>query len=263
MRRHPRHGLDPLWAALGGLLLLFIALPLGLILAGAPPASLWETLHDGEVLRSATVTLLAAALATAVGLALGVPLAYLLARRAFRGRRWVEALLGLPVIIPHTAAGVALLLTYGARGVLGAPLAAIGVALTDRLAGIVMAMVFVSVPLLVSSAREAIAAVSPDLEEAAHADGASPWQAFWRIVLPCARRGIASGALQMWARGISEFGAVVLLAYHPRTLAVLVYERFQGFGLTAAAPLAALLILLALLVFVALGALAAPDVDEG
>ncbi|NLX36040.1 MAG: ABC transporter permease [Chloroflexi bacterium] len=257
----PRRGLDPLWAALGGLLLLFLALPLGLILAGAPPAALWQTLHDGEVLRSARVTLLAAALATATGLALGVPLAYLLARRAIRGRRWVEALLGLPVIIPHTAAGVALLLTYGARGALGAPLARVGVALTDRLAGIVMAMVFVSVPLLVSSAREAIAAVSPDLEEAAHVDGASPWQTFWRIVLPCARRGIASGALLMWARGISEFGAVVLLAYHPRTLAVLVYERFQGFGLNAAAPLSALLILLALLVFVALGALAAGDED--
>jgi molybdate/tungstate transport system permease protein len=261
MRRLRR--LDAAWAAFGGLLLLFIALPLGSILAGASPARLWETLQDGEVLRSARTTLLAAALATATGLALGVPLAYLLARRRFRGRRWVEALLGLPVIIPHTAAGVALLLTYGARGALGAPLRVLGVALTDRLAGIVMAMVFVSVPLLVNSAREAISGVSPDLEEAAHMDGASPWQAFWQIVLPCARRGIASGALLMWARGISEFGAVVVLAYHPRTLAVLVFERFQGFGLSASAPLAALLVLLALLVFVGLGALASGSRDDG
>lgn len=257
-RQGPPRRLDPLWAALGGILLLFLALPLGLILAGVSPRQLVEALGDDEVLRSARTTLGAATLATVSGLVFGVPLAYLLARRRVPGQRWVEALLGLPLIIPHTAAGVALLLTYGARGFLGAPLAALGVALTDRLAGIVLAMVFVSVPLLVSNAREAIAGVSVDYEEAACVDGASPWQAFWRIVLPCARRGIASGALQMWARGISEFGAVVMLAYHPRTLAVLVYERFQGYGLTAAAPLAALLVILALLVFVSIGALAEP-----
>lgn len=252
---HKRTG-HAVWSALGGLLLLFLAIPLGLVLFGVSPVELWQTASEGEVLRSARVTFGAALLATAIGLLLGIPLAYELARRSFRAKPWIEGLLGLPVIIPHTAAGVALLLTYGARGLLGAPLGKLGIALTDRLAGIVLAMLFVGAPFLVANAREAIAGISYDLEEAALVDGASTWQVMTRIVLPCAQRGIASGALLMWARGISEFGAVVMLAYHPRTLAVLVYERFQGFGLQAAAPLAALLVLMALVVFVGLNALA-------
>jgi molybdate/tungstate transport system permease protein len=169
----------------------------------------------------------------------------------------VNGLLGLPVIVPHTSAGVALLLTYGARGPLGAPLGRIGLFFTDRLSGVVVAMLFVSVPFLVNAARDAFAALDPDLEQAAHCDGASAWQTAWHITMPLARRGIVGGALLMWARGISEFGAVVLLAYHPRTLAVLVYERFQGYGLARAAPLAGLLIVVALIVFAVAGSLLA------
>jgi molybdate/tungstate transport system permease protein len=240
-------------AALSGVLVLFLALPILYILVSSSPASLGATAADPQVLRSAQVTFGGAALACGVGLITGVPLAYLMARRRFRGRRLVEGLLGLPVIIPHTSAGVALLLTYGARGPLGRPLSSLGIALTDRLPGIVVAMLFVGVPFLVATAREAIAAVDVDLEQAALVDGASPLGVLWHVTLPLARRGIAAGALLMWARGISEFGAVVLLAYHPRTLAVLVYERFQGFGLAYATPLAALLMLVALGVFLLLG----------
>jgi len=162
--------------------------------------------------------------------------------------------LGLPVIIPHTSAGVALLLTYGARGPVGALFKQVGVFFTDHLLGVAVAMCFVSVSYLVNSAREAIAAIHPELEQAALVDGASPWGVFWKVTLPLAQRGITNGALLMWARGISEFGAVVLLAYHPRTLSVLVYERFQGFGLARATPLAALLVIVALIVFAILSA---------
>ncbi len=113
-------------------------------------------------------------------------------------------------------------------------------------------MAFVGLPFLVNAAREAFALVDPEYELAALADGASPWQAFWHVTLPQAWRGVLTGALMMWARGVSEFGAVVILAYHPKVVPVLVYERFEGFGLAAAQPVAVVLIVSALLVFVLL-----------
>lgn len=113
-------------------------------------------------------------------------------------------------------------------------------------------MAFVSLPFLVTTAREAFALVDEEHKLAALVDGASHWQAFWHVALPQARQGVLAGALLMWARGVSEFGAVVILAYHPKIVPVLVYERFEGFGLSAAQPVAVLLIVSALIVFVLL-----------
>jgi len=157
--------------------------------------------------------------------------------------------INLPVVVPHTAAGIALLLVFGRQGLVGKFLYPLGVTFTDNLAGIVVAMLFVSVSFLVTASREAFAMVDKELELVAFSDGASPWQAFWYVTLPLAWRGIASGALMMWARGISEFGAVVILAYHPKVAPVLVFERFNGFGLDAALPVAVILVGVALLVF--------------
>ncbi|MHB1294969.1 MAG: ABC transporter permease [Anaerolineae bacterium] len=238
-----------------------VLVPMAWIVWSAGPGRLLETVEEAQVQRSLVVTLGSASLATVIGLVTGVPLAYLLARRRFPGKRALEGLLGLPVIIPHSAAGVALLLTYGARGPIGGLFAKVGVFFTDQVAGVVLAMLFVSVPFLISSAKEAIRRSDPDMEQVAQVDGASPWQSVWWITLPAARRGILAGALTMWARGISEFGAVALLAYHPRTLAVLTYERFQGFGLAYATPLAALLMLVSLAVFAVLTAFLSGDED--
>jgi molybdate/tungstate transport system permease protein len=241
-----------LFTLLGSLLVLFIILPLVAILLRATPRNFWLAFTDPEVLRSILLTFTAAAIATALALITGVPLAYLLARRRFRGRRLVEAVVNLPVVVPHTAAGVALLLVFGRYGLLGQWLSPLGLTFTDNLAGIVVAMLFVSLPFLVNLSREAFALVDDELERVALTDGASPWQAFWHITLPLAWRGVLSGALMMWARGISEFGAVVILAYHPKIAPVLVYERFEGFGLAAALPVALLLILAALVAFILL-----------
>jgi molybdate/tungstate transport system permease protein len=240
---------DLAFAGAGGLLLMFVILPLASILFATSPLQFWQALTDGEVLRSLTLTFGAAAIATALTLLTGVPLAYLLARRKFRGKRLLEALINLPIIIPHTAAGIALLLVFGRRGVLGSSLQALGFTFTDNLGGIVVGMLFVSLPFLVNLSRESFALVDEELERVALTDGADRWQAFWYVTLPLAWRGVLGGALMMWARGISEFGAVVILAYNPKIVPVLVFERFQGFGLSAAQPVAALLIVVALLVF--------------
>jgi len=238
------------FSLLGGLLLLFIILPLISILLGATPQTLWLALVDTEVLRSIGLTFGAAAVATLLAVITGVPLAFLLARRKFRGKRLVEALVNLPIVIPHTAAGVALLLVFGRRGLLGQWLTPLGVTFTDNFAGIVVAMLFVSLPFLVNLSRESFALVDEELELVALIDGATPWQAFWYVSLPQAWRGVLAGALMMWARGISEFGAVVILAYHPKIVPVLVFERFEGFGLAAAQPVAALLVLVSLATFI-------------
>ena len=194
----------------------------------------------------------AAVISTAIALVTGVPLAYLLARRNFHGKRLLEAIVNLPVVIPHTAAGIALLLVFGRRGMLGQWLSPLGITFTDNVAGIVVAMLFVSLPYLVNLSRESFALVDEEFEKVAFTDGASLWQAFFYVTLPLAWRGVLGGAVMMWARGISEFGAVVILAYHPKITPVLVYERFQGFGLDAAQPIALLLILVALIVFISL-----------
>ena len=163
----------------------------------------------------------------------------------------MQAFVNLPLVIPHTAAGVALLMVFGRRGFRRA-FAPIGITFTDTVAGIAVAMAFVGLPFLVNAGREAFAQVDSEYELAALADGASPWQAFWHVTLPQAGPGVLTGALMMWARGVSEFGAVVILAYHPKVVPVLVYERFEGFGLAAALPVAVVLIVSALLVFVLL-----------
>jgi len=249
MAKPRRFSIPLVFSLLGGLLVLFVILPLAVTVLSTSPRLLGETLVDRQVLRSLGLTFMAAALATVLALFCGVPLAYLLARRQFWGKGLVEGIVDLPIVIPHTAAGVALLLVFGSRGVLGQPLASLGILFVDRLGGIVVAMLFVSLPYLVNMARTAFAGVDREIESVAMVDGASPWQAFWQVTLPQSWRGILSGAMMMWSRGISEFGAVVILAYHPRIIPVLIYERFEGFGLQAAQPVAVILIITVLIVF--------------
>jgi molybdate/tungstate transport system permease protein len=250
--------MDWVFSFVGLLLLLFILVPLLATLFASSPGEFIEGVADKGILASLRLTFVAAFVATVIALILGIPLAYLLARREFWGKNLVQGIIDLPIIIPHTAAGVALLMVFGRRGVLGEPLASLGVYFTENFAGIVVAMLFVSLPLLVDTARESFALIDRRLEGVARTLGASPWSAFRRVTLPLAWRGIIAGSVLMWARGISEFGAVVILAYNPKTISVLVYERFSGFGLSAALPVTALLLILALVILVLVRAVLIP-----
>jgi molybdate/tungstate transport system permease protein len=236
-------------AVLGSALLLFVFLPIFSTILSTTPTMLWSAFIDPEVLSALWLTFYAALWATILAFISGIPLALLLARYNFRGKSWVEGLINLPIVIPHTAAGIALLIVFGRGSFIGGLFNRIGISFVDRLPGIVVGMLFVSLPFLVNAAREAFALVDPELELAAEVEGASRWQAFFHVTLPLAWRGVLSGALMMWGRGISEFGAVIILAYHPKVIPVLVYERFSGFGLNAAQPVAVILIFASLLVF--------------
>jgi len=141
-----RRTLTVLFSVAGGLLLLFVLLPLAATLISTSPAELGEALGDPEVGNSLALTLTASAIATVLVMVTGIPLAYLLARRRFPGRRLVESLIDLPIVIPHTAAGIALLMVLGSRGVVGRTLAPLGITFVDSVAGVVAAMAFVSLP---------------------------------------------------------------------------------------------------------------------
>ncbi|UCD75049.1 MAG: ABC transporter permease [Phycisphaerales bacterium] len=195
------------------------------------------------------LTLICAAAATIGCTLTGVPLGYLLARRRFWGRSVLMAVIDLPIIIPHSAAGIALLTVIGRRSLAGR-IADGG--FTGTAIGISLAMAFVSVPFLVNAAHSAFAAVPVRLEKAARTLGASPRRVFWTISLPLAWRDILAGMVMMWGRGISEFGAVVIIAYHPMTTPVLVFERFNDYGLAYSRSAAVVLILICVSLFVIL-----------
>ncbi len=231
----------------GAILILFIGLPLVKMMISTDPGTLLATAGQQEVQVSIFLTLRAALWATLAALVCGVPLAYLLARKTFKGKKILEGLIDLPVIIPHTAAGIALLTVWGRHSFL-AKLFGFNIVGTEI--AITMAMFFVSVPFLVNSAKEGFNLIDERLEKTALTLGASQWQAFRTISLPLAKRPIISGAIMMWGRGISEFGAVVILAYHPMTAPVLIFERFQNFGLKYALPVTVLLIIITLTIFI-------------
>jgi molybdate/tungstate transport system permease protein len=242
-------------ALLGSLLLLFLAAPIIELVGSSGAEGLRRLGTDAELRGSLALTALAATAATLTGVLCGTPLAYLLARREFPGRAVLSAVIDLPLLIPHPVAGIALLLLLGRESAVGGAALDLGLRIVGTPIGIVAAMLFVSAPLFVSGAREAFAKVDPRYEGVARTLGDSPWRAFHRVTLPLAGRGLLASSVVMWARAVSEFGAIVILTYNPKVASVLSYDRFTSYGLSEALPVAAALALLALLPLTILRAL--------
>jgi molybdate/tungstate transport system permease protein len=237
-------------AGAGALLVLFVVGPLLRLLWESSPSSLIDALRDEELRASIALTVFTATMATVLAALFGVPLAYLLARRRFPGRRIVQGLVDLPVVVPHPVAGIALLLFLGRRSPVGGTLAHLGLEFVSHVPGIIAAMLFVSAPILVSGAREAFQGVDPQLERVARTLGDTGWSAFRRVTLPLAARGILAGSILAWARSVSEFGSIVILTYNPKVASIYIFDRFTAFGLQAAVPAAVILLLVAMTVFV-------------
>jgi molybdate/tungstate transport system permease protein len=253
---HPRGVFLVFWF-LGSVLLAFVVIPLVVLAATQSGKSLAELAGMADVRDSIVLSLEAAFLSATFAALIGVPLAYVLARSSFAGKGLVAALIDLPLAVPHTVAGIALLMVFGRRGLLGEPLASlVGLKFWGTIAGIVVAMLFVSAPYTVNAARIGFEAVDPRLEKIARTLGLGPWRTFLRITLPLARRGILTGVTLTYARSISEFGAVVILVYYPMTAPVKIYELFLRIGLDQAAGAAVLLLIVSLTLFVLLRTLA-------
>lgn len=246
-------------ALMASLLLLFLAAPILRLVTEGGSAGLARLGSDAELRRSLLLTGFTATAATALGVLGGTPLAWALARKRFPGRAVLSALLDLPLLIPHPVAGIALLLLLGRESAVGGAALDLGLRIVGTPFGIVAAMLFVSAPLFVSGAREAFAKVDARYEGVARTLGDSPWRVFRRVTLPLASRGLLASAVVMWARAVSEFGAIVILTYNPKVASVLSYDRFTSYGLQEALPVAAVLALLALVPLTLLRALRTDD----
>jgi molybdate/tungstate transport system permease protein len=237
---------------LSALVLLFIFAPLAGMFIHTGGVQFLETLKDKEVHQSVWLTLWVSFAATfffAIG---AVPFAWVLARKKFPLKNVVQGIIDIPVVIPHTAAGIALLGFISRDGFLGKVASVLGIELVNHPAGIALAMAFVSLPFLINAAKDGFTAVPERLEKAALNLGASQSRVFFTISLPLAWRSITTGFVMMFARGMSEFGAVVIIAYHPMIAPVLIYERFSSYGLNYARPASVFFILVALIFFIAL-----------
>ncbi len=236
----------------GGLLLMFIIAPIaGMFIATSAP-DLFATIRDEEVLKSIRLTLLTSLGAT-LFMAIGaIPLAYLLARKEFYLKKLVLGIIDLPIVIPHSAAGIAMLGFLSRNSVVGKAASSVGLDFVGNPLGIAAAMAFVSIPFLVNAARDGFLSVSVRLEKTARSLGASPSRVFFTISVPLAGRNIVSGLVMMFARGLSEFGAIVIIAYHPMVTPVLIFERFGSYGLQYARPVAVVFILVCLIFFILL-----------
>jgi molybdate/tungstate transport system permease protein len=235
---------------LASLVLLFIIAPLAGMFFDSSFGEISTTAADHEVQRSVWYTLAIAFAATLVFAVGAIPLAWLMARREFPLKKVVQGIIDLPVVLPHTAAGIALLGFISRDGLLGGVAQKAGILLVNNAAGIALAMAFVSLPFLINAARDGFAAVPGRIEKAALTLGASQTRIFFTVSMPLAWRSIVSGFIMMFARGMSEFGAVVIIAYHPMTAPVLIYDRFNTYGITSARPASIIFIMVALFFFI-------------
>lgn len=235
----------------GIFLLLFIITPIGHIFYSqliTDLPGLIKSVKDPAVLKSIWLSVYSAFLATLIAFLFGTPLAYFLAQKDFWGKRMVNNIIDLPMVIPHIAAGIILYGVFNQSGPLGGPLSNI-ITFQDAVSGIVVAMLFVSVPFFVNSAREGFESVNPRLENVSRTLGESPWGTFYKVSFPLAAPNILTGAILAWARGISEYAAVAIIAYFPKTAPILIRDRFTSYGLTSSRPATLLLIAVCLLIF--------------
>jgi molybdate transport system permease protein len=242
--------------AVAGLFALFLALPVATLVARSVlDGSLLDAVNTPDVVTALTLSLATTAVSLVLTVVIGLPLAFVLARRTFRLKWLIEGIVDLPIVLPPSVAGLALLLVFGRRGVLSGPLGLTGIDIAFTTAAVILAQTFVSAPFFVRSARTGIAAVERELEDAARVDGASEWRVFRAITAPLAAAALAAGLIMSWARALGEFGATIMFAGNfegrTQTLPLVVYTQFQAGDLDASIAAAAMLVLAAFGVLVA------------
>jgi molybdate transport system permease protein len=251
-RAHPKRPLRPAldsWTLIGipaALLVLFIFVPLAaLVLRALQSPQFWSSLQGSFVVEALRLTAITTACTLALAVVCGTPLAFLLARRHFPGKRLIETLVDFPLILPPVVSGVALLMAFGRRGLLGQQFDLLGIELPFTTTAVVLAQLFVASPFYVRSARIGFAAIDRAVEEAAAMDGASTWSSFRLVTLPIALPAMTSGAVLCFGRAVSEFGATLLFAGNlqgrTQTMSLAIVEAMQT-NLSTALALSVLLV---------------------
>lgn len=224
------------------IIFLFIFLPIVYMLIN--PGDL-RVLLDNEVIDAFKTTLLAGTVSTLIALIFGIPTGYILARYDFKFKNFVEAVFDLPMAIPHSVIGILILsFIYGVNVI-----KFIGNYVVDNFFGIVIVYLFVGIPFMVNSIRDGFLNVDEEIEYVSRTLGASKIRTFFEISLPLIKNNVISGIILSFARGISEVGALLIIAYYPKTVPVLILERFMDFGLNASKPISVAMIIVSIILF--------------
>jgi len=236
------------------LLVALLGLPVAALLWRGGLGGMLQFAGEPSAIAALRLSLWTSTVSVILTLLTGTPLAFVLARGEFRGKAWIELLIDLPIVLPPSVAGIALLIAFGREGMFGEALSAAGITLPFTTAAVIMAQTFVSAPLFVRAARVGFAAVDSQLREAAYVEGSNEWQLFHGIMFPLARRAIVSGAVLAWTRALGEFGATILFAGNmpgvTQTMPLAIYlglERGLGIALALSFILVVVSVLLLLL----------------
>jgi molybdate transport system permease protein len=266
MTTHPRtsRSLKISWKALLLPFGLFLILPLLALFLQISPADLVQTFAQEQVTQALSLSMVTSLTTVLVTIAFGTPVAYYLSHPRYRFHRLVDTLVDLPTVLPPAVAGVALLAAFGRRGLLGAPLEALGISLPFTQAAVVMAQTFIAAPFYIKSAALGFAAVDCELRKAAALDGASRWQTFRYIIVPMAWAALLSGAVMTWARALGEFGATIIFAGNfpgrTQTMPLAIYIGFE-IDLNVALTLAIVLVCLAFLILAVVKAVVRSQIE--
>lgn len=248
---------------LAAVFVVFLAIPLGALLWRAlDEEHAWTYVNDPMVTEALRLSLVTSTVTLAVAFVLGTPVAFLLARYRFPGYRIIETMLDLPLVLPPVVAGVALLMAFGRRGVLGSELDMLGIQLPFTTAGVVVAQIFVAAPFYVRSAKAGFATVGRDIESAAQVDGATLWRVMFDISVPVAFPAMTAGAVLCWARALSEFGATLLFAGNfqgrTQTMPLAIMTAFES-DLGTALAISVVLLVISFLILLASRAVTRED----
>jgi molybdate/tungstate transport system permease protein len=243
-----------LWLAVfsSTVIVAFILFPLFEMVNQPSLDALAEAVSDPDVAYSIWLSISASATAALISLVLGTPFAFLLARREFYGKKFLESVIDLPIMIPHPVVGIAILSIAGRNHWLGRAMQQIGIEIMGTFTGLVAVLTFVGLPFYVSTVKTGFEAIPERLENVSRSLGATVAGTFFRVTLPLGWRSMVVGMIMCTARAVSEFGAVVIVAYHPMVASVMIYERFTAYGLKYSQPVAVLLIVVCLFLFLLL-----------
>lgn len=234
------------------ILFAFFALPLISLIYRSIAPDFFANALSKQAFQALKLSLVTSTITTLITVVMGTPLAYLLARWKFRFKAWLELILDLPFVLPPSVAGLALLMAFGRRGLIGAFLNDIGFSIPFTTTAVIMAQLFVAAPLYVRSARIGFTHVDKQFEESAYVEGANQWQVFYEVMIPVAVRALASGAILTWTRALGEFGATILFAGNmegiTQTMPIAIYIGFErNLGVAMALSVALILVSVILL----------------
>jgi molybdate transport system permease protein len=240
-----------LHVAASALLVGLLGLPVAALVLRVPPGELVERFREHALLQALRLSLFTSVAATLAVILLGLPVAYLLATRTFPGKRVLEALLELPMVLPPTVAGVGLLLAFGRQGLAGGALAALGLSIPFTTLAVIIAQVFVAAPFFIAATRAGLGEVDRRYLDAAATLRSSPARTLFQVMLPLAFPSLLAGAAMTWARALGEFGATITFAGNmpgvTQTMPLAVYLALQT-DLDAAVAMSVLLLALSLAV---------------